>query len=174
MRSAPARPVARDADSVQAVGWGTETLRMDKYRNRLRDMKITDVAWVETPDDAQAAIEEIFSVLSTDAPFPKGNEIGAPPTDLKGRDSATPRAFAFAQKFRDSRAFIQTANRITARKACYNGHNYKFPAAIFEDYHLVSPIWRPHMLATSTQLLYGSQSADSPVIQQAITELNRS
>ena len=50
-------------------------------------------------------------------------------------------------------------------------HDYKWPAAMFEDYHLVSPAWRPHMLATSVYYFRGQSHADSPVIKRAVKAL---
>jgi hypothetical protein len=46
-------------------------------------------------------------------------------------------------------------------------HDYKYTAAIFEDYRRVSPAWRPHMLATAVYNLPGSSRPDSPLMQRA-------
>jgi hypothetical protein len=48
-----------------------------------------------------------------------------------------------------------------------DSHEFKLPAALFEDYELVSPAWQARLLAASVHWLHGSQSDDSPVIQQA-------
>jgi hypothetical protein len=46
-------------------------------------------------------------------------------------------------------------------------HEYKFVAALFEDLGLVSPDWRPRMLAASARWVHGKQSADSQLMEQA-------
>jgi hypothetical protein len=46
-------------------------------------------------------------------------------------------------------------------------HYYKFPAALFEDYRLVSPAWRPHVLAATVYYLKGPSDPDSPVMRRA-------
>ena len=48
-----------------------------------------------------------------------------------------------------------------------DAHDYKYAAAIFEDYALVDPVWRPHMLATAAYNLRGSDLTDSKVMQHA-------
>ena len=46
-------------------------------------------------------------------------------------------------------------------------HEYKLPAALFEDVHQISPEWRPHVLAASAKWLHGSQSNDNPAVAEA-------
>ena len=50
-------------------------------------------------------------------------------------------------------------------------HHLKWPAALFEDYHLVSPQYQPHMAATSMYYLLGTGHKDSPAVQRAIDAL---
>ena len=152
---------------LQAVAWMSALTRVTITREGLRDIKITEMPMTDIPTTQQEAVDEIFTVLSTERKLPTGNERSKEPSDRKGRDAATPRAFAFAQHYPDSNLFFDTARRLVFLKASFNAHNFKFPAAIFEDYHLVSPQWRPHMLAASVHFLYGSESQDSPVIRQA-------
>ena len=46
-------------------------------------------------------------------------------------------------------------------------HEYKYPAAAFEDISAVSPAWRPHMLAASMLYLPANNAPDSGLIQRA-------
>jgi hypothetical protein len=39
-----------------------------------------------------------------------------------------------------------------------------FPAAAFEDASLVSPEWRPYLLASSVHALHGARSHDTAVL----------
>ena len=152
---------------LQAVAWMSALTGVSITKERLRDTKITEVPAVDTPASPQDAVDEIFAILSSDRKLPVGNEVSDNPCDQEARDSATPRAFAFAQRYPEPGLFFETARRTQFLKASFDAHNFKFPAAIFEDYYLVSPQWRPHMLAASVHFLYGSGSQDSPVIRQA-------
>jgi hypothetical protein len=44
-------------------------------------------------------------------------------------------------------------------------HDIKFPVAIFEDLDLVSPGWRPHLMAAAAFSYW--ERPDLPVMQQA-------
>jgi hypothetical protein len=63
--------------------------------------------------------------------------------------------------------YMTAARAWLCRKASIDSHEFKPPAALFEDYELVTPAWRPRLLAASAHWLHGSQSEDSPVFQQA-------
>jgi hypothetical protein len=65
-----------------------------------------------------------------------------------------------------SAEFAQAAHSWLCAKATVDAHEYKLPAALFEDYELVSPTWRPRLLAASLHWLHGNQSEDSPLTQQ--------
>ena len=157
---------------LQAVGWIAEFTRVEKFRGNLRDLNITQLPSVETPQSQEAAVEEIFALLSSDAKFPKGSEMGGNPANRAGQDKAMPKALTLSQRHPNPQIFFEEARRLLFRKATYNAHNYKFPAAIFEDYELVNPKWRPHILATSVNWLYGCQSPYSPVYLQVSDSLN--
>ena len=64
-------------------------------------------------------------------------------------------------------AFIQTARGWLAARAAVEAHEFKLPAALFEDYAAVSAEWRPRLLAASAHWLHGKQSPASPVLRQA-------
>jgi hypothetical protein len=62
---------------------------------------------------------------------------------------------------------MQAARSWLCAKAVVEAHEFKLPAALFEDYELVSPQWRPRLLAASAHWLHGSQSRDSEMFMQA-------
>lgn len=130
---------------LQAVGW------MGEFRNRfpngLQDVRITELTPAEIPASEEAAAREILA-----APKPLTAE-------------AARRAFHYAQLHPEPEVFFREARRLVILKADEE-HEYKFPAAIFEDYRLVSPRWRPHMLGVSVYYLRGAGLPDSPVIQR--------
>jgi hypothetical protein len=63
--------------------------------------------------------------------------------------------------------FMQAARGWLCAKAVTEAHEFKLPAAVFEDCELVSPRWRPRLLAASAHWLHGRQSPDSELLQQA-------
>jgi len=152
---------------LQAVGWMTESYRVTDSRKLMRKGSITELVPAEIPETSSDAVDEIFSLLSTDAPFPADQVKSPNPSSALQRDKAAPRALALFQKSPDAQEFHQTARRATFLKSSFNAHNFKFPTAIFEDAELVTPTWRPYLLAASVHWLYGAQSADAPIIQEA-------
>jgi hypothetical protein len=55
---------------------------------------------------------------------------------------------------------------LIAQKAT-DAHHYKYGMAIFENLDLVSPAYRPHVLATAPYYIRGSGAPDSAVVTQA-------
>lgn len=144
---AAAEPVNRLVLLLQGIGW------MCQFRNfmasrpqSLSETRITDLAPAEIPAASEAAAEEILATLSNDPA------------------AAAPKALAYARQHPEPTDFARHARQLIFRKAA-DPHHYKYAAAIFEDYELVSPGWRPQMLATSVYYLRGSQLPDSPLMQ---------
>ena len=134
---------------LQGVGWMCQFHKfMAGARTGLNDHRITAVEPRANPEDPLEAADQILA------------EVGKDPT------SAASRAFAFAQTHAEPDLFTQRARQLVFRKGT-DAHDYKYAGAIFEDYHLVSPVWRPHMLATAVYHLRGSSLPDSPVMQRA-------
>ena len=103
-----------------------------------------------------------------------GAELPASPDDAVAEILATrtadPRrasrlAFAYAQT-RPAGPLLQAARRLMPAKSSGDPHDIKFPVAIFEDVDLVSPRWRPHVLAAAAYSFWGSERPDLPVVRQ--------
>ena len=136
---------------LQGLGWmGQFRHMMDPKRDN--DLRITDIESTEIADGPKKAVEQILEAVSSD------------------RDEAARRAYQYGQRFGDPALFFDSARHLVFAKISEH-HQLKWPAAIFEDYHHVSPEWRPHMLATSTYYLRGTGHKDSTVVQRAIKEL---
>ena len=60
---------------------------------------------------------------------------------------------------------INAARRLIFLKG-QNAHDYKFSAAVLEDYLNVSPAWRDRFLATSVFNLKGSGDRDSSLVER--------
>ncbi|MFN0051049.1 MAG: hypothetical protein ACKV0T_02600 [Planctomycetales bacterium] len=134
---------------LQGLGW------MCQFRNfmatrqpALSNLRINDLQSAPIAADPAEAIAEIFSLLSTDPA------------------AAAPRALALARQRPDPADFARQARSLIFRKTA-DPHHYKYAAAVFEDYDLVSPDWRPHVLATSVYYLRGSQLPDAPLMAAA-------
>lgn len=136
---------------LQGLAW------MCQFRNLLdskrdKDVRITQLEAGAIAESPEAATEEILSAISTD------------------RAEAAAKAYAYDQKFGHSNEVFDGARRLVFTK-CTEHHQYKWPAAVFEDYGRVSPEWRPHMAATAMYYLRGTGHPDSPVIERALEEL---
>jgi len=126
---------------------------MGQFRNfmdtkKLGPAKITEIVAAEPAVSEEATLAEAFKQVSRDNP------------------KAASIAFRYAQEHPEPEPFEAIARRMVFTKGV-EPHYYKYTAAIFEDYRNVSPMWRPHMLATSVYYLPGSTRNDAPLMQQA-------
>ena len=133
---------------VQSIGWMCQFRNfMSKANAGLNEVKITSLTPTDVSSDAGEAIDDIFA------------DVGANPQE------AAAKTLAFAGQH-DTSQFAAFARQLVLHKN-REVHGLKYPVAIFEDHHLVSPSWRPHLLATATYYLPGSSQPDSPVMQKA-------
>ncbi len=135
---------------LQGVGW------MGQFRNFIkpekdRDVRIDAIASADIPADAGEAAESIYASLTDD------------------RDAAAQMAFAYAQQH-DAQELFAIGRRLVFLKSSEH-HHMKWPAALFEDYALVSPQYQPQFAATSMYYLRGTGHRDSPAVQRAIAAL---
>ena len=138
---------------LQGVAW------MSQFRNFMRperdvNIRITELEPIKLPRSDAAAMEGILHAVSGD------------------RAEAASLAFSYAAREATPDRLFDAARGLVFTK-CTEHHQYKWPAAIFEDYYQVSPEWRPHMAATSMYYLRGAGHPDSRVIERAIDELQR-
>lgn len=145
-----ADPQTRLLMLLQGVGWMSQFQRfMATKNNGLKQVRITQLEPAEIPGDSRQAMEEILAKVSKDTP------------------AAAAAAMSFARQHPEAGELAQAAYRLIFRKGT-DAHDYKYSAAVFEDYRLVSPEWRPHMLATAMYHLRGTTAADSPVMKRAL------
>ena len=100
------------------------------------------------PDDPAVAAESIVNAMASD------------------RTAAARSAFAYATRHANQPALFSAARRLVFTRAT-DTHDYKYPAAAFEDIPTVSPAWRPHMLAASMLHIPSPTAPESPVVQRA-------
>jgi hypothetical protein len=131
---------------MQGIGWMSQFKNfMAGTKKGLNDTKITNLVPAEATGNGEATINEVLSLVGNDAP------------------SAARLAMRCAT---NQAGFARSARRLILRKG-NEPHDFKYPISIFEDFHRVSPIWRPHMLATATYNLVGATRPDSPVMNRA-------
>jgi len=87
-------------------------------------------------------------------------------TTASDRVAAARSAFAYTTRHADHPALFSAARRLVFTRAT-DTHDYKYPAAAFEDIPIVSPTWRPHLLAASMLHIPAPAMPESPVIQRA-------
>ncbi len=94
-----------------------------------------------------AALEEIFADVSGD------------------RLSAARKTLAWLKDNPSPKPFIDAARLLIFLKG-RDAHDYKFSAAVLEDYAHVSPLWRDRYLAASVFNLRGSGAADNDLVKR--------
>jgi hypothetical protein len=132
--------------------------------------------------------DEQGSILKLASPLPDGRELSRHGDDAEAGDagdaaatataqrilagaSRDPRAaacaaFDFAQRHDSHTALFDAARRLVFTRAA-DTHDYKYPAAAFEDIAAVAPRWRPHMLAATVLHVPDPAAPESAVIQRA-------
>ncbi len=155
-----AYPVTRLLLVLQAVGWMTQFREfMATARGGLNKGDITNSAGREVKNAGEVPIgREVSEILARVGP------------DTAAASSAAYRlasraASAGRPDWIDS--FTNSARQLIAQKAT-DAHHYKYGMAIFENLDLVSPAYRPHVLATAPYYIRGSAAPDSAVVTQAM------
>jgi hypothetical protein len=148
-----ANPETRLLLLLHGVAW------MGRFRESMqsggfRPVKITELPVETVSADPARGAAEVLELIGPNTP------------------TAAARAFALAKRHPEPEAYTKMARRLIFRKGT-DAHHYKYAAAVFEDYDLVSPQWRPHMLATSVYYLRGSNDPDSKLMTRAIESVRK-
>ena len=164
---------------LAAVAWATKFYQAERKTSEgrpwLRDLKITDLPVREFDERPEDVVAEIFALQ------PKRRHDESQKEILTGRegvredqDKIAELAFTYATKYSDHSPYFQAARLLTSLKSTQDAHDVKFPAALFENYGLANPKWRPHLIAASTHYMHGTQMQDNPAVLEAKTLLGRS
>jgi hypothetical protein len=138
---------------LQAVGWMSHfafTGGLAQNPTPDPDANILELtaSELELPQDPEAVSERILRLASTD------------------QIEAARSAIAYAERHANAPAIFSAARRLVFTRA-NDTHDYKYPAAAFEDISVVSSAWRPHMLAASMLHIPAPTTPESEVIQRA-------
>jgi hypothetical protein len=132
---------------LQAVGWLCQFHHAQIARKEQRfDVDLANLEAADLPSRSDEAVAAIFAA--------------------KLKPDAAKLAVAYGRQGLDPEAFAAAARSYIFAKVT-EPHGYKYPVAVFEDYRLVSPRWRPQMLATAVYHLPSASTADSKVMQAA-------
>ena len=101
------------------------------------------------------------------APDAKGDEAVAEIFFDISRDrlTASRKVLAYIKDHPSPASFAGAARRLIFLKGT-NAHDYKFSAAVLEDYERLSPPWRDRLLAASVFYLRGSGEADNDLVKR--------
>ena len=133
---------------LQGVGWMGQFRQLMLGDSR-EGLRIDELGPLDVSGDGGEAVEQVLDSISEDTA------------------KAARLALAFGKRHKEPAAYFDAARHLVNRKSTEH-HMVKWPAAIFEDYHEVSPEYRPHMLATSVYYLRGTNHRTSPVLERAL------
>jgi hypothetical protein len=86
--------------------------------------------------------------------------------DVSGnRYQAAGKVLSYLNSGQQAESLIDEARRLIFLKG-HNAHDYKFSAAVLEDYYNVSPAWRNRFLATSVYNLKGTGHTDNGLVER--------
>jgi hypothetical protein len=155
---------------LQAVAWMGDFVREQLGPNNLAAATPTDLAGSTISALATETIAEVFASLPPHEyvyDYKTRVGVGHRLPNKAARMDPSRKIFALLTKDPDAAVlYTKVARSWLSMKATVDSHEFKLPAALFEDYELVSPPWRPQILAAAAHWLHGPQSEDSPVIQQ--------
>jgi hypothetical protein len=116
-------------------------------RGKVNDGRIDRLAAVPLTSSGPEAVGEIF------------RDVG------KNGDAAAGKVLAFREAKGDPADLMNAARLLVFFKG-NDAHDYKYSAAVMEDYARVSPEWRDRYLAASAYLLRGSAAPDTALVKR--------
>ena len=110
--------------------------------------RVDQLTAVEPSTPGDQAITEIFSAVSSDKP------------------AAARKILGYLSRNGNAKALLHAANRLIFLKG-NDSHDYKFSAAVLEDFNHLSPMWRERYLAASVFWLNGSGAPENDLVERA-------
>ena len=117
-------------------------------RSRGSSARIDQLAPTEVAASGDQAVAEIFAAVGRDNP------------------AAARQVLGYLARSPEPKALLDAANRLVFLKG-NDSHDYKFSAAVLEDYDHLSPSWRERYLAANVFWLNGSTASDNELVQRA-------
>lgn len=135
-------------------------VRHVQREGHLRELNLLDLQ--ASDEQPKGTIRDVFEML----PIKSREYVPKNPEDRDASDAACRLALTLLRDANQHSAFMQAARSFLCVKATMDPHDFKYPAAVFEDAQLVSPEWRPYLLASSVHALHGRKSSDTPTLVQ--------
>lgn len=156
---------------LQAVAWVGDFVHAQLGAENLAETKPTDLSGVQPEGAAVEVIADVFSSLPPHQylyDYKARTGVGHHLPEKADRAEPARKVFTLVTENPTAASlFARAARHWLCRKATVDAHEYKLPAALFEDYELVSAEWRPRLLAASVHWLHGRQSEDAAPVRQA-------
>jgi hypothetical protein len=150
--------------TTNAIRYVYERSRSDATRRLLLLQNASFLPFYRRSGGSEARIDEL-EPLASDASVEKAVEEIC---TVIGRDNPTAarKVLGYLSRNFEPRALMDAANRLVFLKG-NDSHDYKFSAAVLEDYHRVSPAWRGRFLAASVFWLNGLLAPDNDLVLRA-------
>jgi hypothetical protein len=147
--------------TTNAIRYLYGRVRSDETRRALLLQNASFLPFYRRAGDASSRIDELSPGEGSSNSV---EEIAA----AMGHDNAEAarRVLAYLKSNEDPEPLVDTFNRLVFLKG-NDAHDYKFSAAVLEDYHRLSPAWRGRFLAASVYWLNGSRAPDNDLVQRA-------
>ena len=110
--------------------------------------RVDELAPLDVHGDSETIVQEICAAIGRDNPV------------------AARKVLGYLARGSSPRALIDAANRLVFLKG-RDSHDYKFSAAVLEDYDRLSPSWRDRYLAASVFWLNGLGAPDNDLVLRA-------
>ena len=110
--------------------------------------RIDELVPLEPSSGADDGVSDILATISRDRPL------------------AARKVLRYLAAHPSPKSLLDAANRLVFLKG-NDSHDYKFSAAVLEDYEHLSPPWRSRFLAASVFWLSGSGAPDNELVQRA-------
>jgi hypothetical protein len=171
--NAASAPRVRLLILLQATAWVGDFVRSHLGDRGLDDTKPVDLGGARPAASTAEGVKELFELLPPRT-YDSKTKGGYALARREARADLGRKVFALVSREPAAAGeYAQAARGWLCAKAAVEAHEFKLPAALFEDHESVSPEWRPRLLAASAHWLHGKQSPDSGVFQEARREIQK-
>ena len=150
--------------TTNAIRYLYERSRSDETRRLLLLQNASFVPFLRGGGGSSARIDQ----LTPTEVAASGDQAVAEIFAAVGRDNpaAARQVLGYLARSPEPKALLDAANRLVFLKG-NDSHDYKFSAAVLEDFDHLSPSWRERYLAANVFWLNGSTASDNELVQRA-------
>jgi hypothetical protein len=150
--------------TTNAIRYIYERSQNDETRRLLLLQNASFLPFLRSSRGSSARVDQ----LTATEPSGSGDQAVTAILAAIGRDNpaAAGQVLGYLARNPNPKALVDGANRLVFLKG-NDSHDYKFSAAVLEDYGHLSPGWRERYLAASVFWLNGSGAPENPLVQRA-------